>query len=89
MTDLLRTFRTRERVLAAYLRYVRDAKAEAARWPNLIGPQDHVDWCEYRLALHLHHLGLRPRPADYTPRQSGQASYIEAVMSIPLSRKSA
>lgn len=84
MTDLLTSFQTRRRVVAFHLAAVRDARADVARWPQLLGPKDHLAFCEHGLADAMHRYCGRAKPAPYVPAVSAQAAYIEAVMAIPL-----
>ena len=84
MSDLLLTFQRRRSVIKTHLRFVREAKADVARWPQLSGPKSHLAWCEHGLAEVMHRYCGHPKPAPYVPTITPQAAYIESVMSIPL-----
>lgn len=86
MSDLIARAQSRLTCLRSRLRWWHHAQAEAARWPHLKGPAEHVRFCRHGVDLEMHRLGLRPNPGEYVPSMSGQDAYAEAVMAIPLPR---
>lgn len=85
-SDLLLEFQRRRNAIAAHLRYVREAKENAAAWPSLRGPKAHVEFCLHGLATAMHLYCGREKPVPLPPPNyaESQSIYFETVMAIPV-----
>lgn len=88
MTDLIKDFAGRRRIIESHLGFRRYARANVAAWPQLAGPKAYLEFVEHGLAVQMHRYAGRPMPAPLVPQTAEeiQRQYNETIMAIPLPR---